>query len=93
MGISNTTVLTRKGQTTIPVELRDRLGLKEGDHLVWQEDNGRLSVMEARAYTDRMIEQFKERRKATGPTLSIEEINEAANQAWGQRYERGITEE
>lgn len=37
--------MTSKGQVTIPKEIRERLGLKEGDRLVFQFDKqGRLLV-------------------------------------------------
>ncbi len=29
------TDVTRKGQTTIPKEIRDYLGIKEGDKVIW----------------------------------------------------------
>ncbi len=31
-----------KGQVTIPVELRDRLGIENGTHINWREERGRL---------------------------------------------------
>ena len=36
--------VTSKGQTTIPKELRDMLGIKEGTPLRWQLENGVLTV-------------------------------------------------
>jgi len=32
--VENTVKVTRRGQTTIPVELREKFGIKEGDELV-----------------------------------------------------------
>jgi AbrB family looped-hinge helix DNA binding protein len=31
-----TTRVTRKGQVTIPIAIREALGLKEGDSVIWQ---------------------------------------------------------
>ena len=32
--MQKTVKVTRRGQTTIPAELREKLGIKEGDHLM-----------------------------------------------------------
>lgn len=40
--------LTRKGQATIPIELREALGMKEGDKLIWSAAGGSLNVTTAR---------------------------------------------
>jgi len=37
--------ITLRGQITIPVEIRKKLGVKDGDKVVFIEDNGRI-VME-----------------------------------------------
>lgn len=88
MAASNTTVLTRKGQTTIPVEVREKLGLKEGDRLIWWEVDGEVRLMEARAYTERMIEHFRARADRSRPPVTIEEMKEAAAAGWTERYKR-----
>lgn len=45
--------VTRKGRTTIPIELRKKLDLREGDALVWRLENGVLAVEKARSHVDR----------------------------------------
>lgn len=40
----STGTLTSKGQTTIPKDIRDALGLKTGDQLIFRIDNGRIMV-------------------------------------------------
>ena len=39
-----TTRITRKGQVTIPKELRDEFGLEEGDELLWQKTDEGIRV-------------------------------------------------
>ncbi|QLH81391.1 AbrB/MazE/SpoVT family DNA-binding domain-containing protein [Halosimplex pelagicum] len=42
-----TTRITRKGQVTIPKELRDEFGLEEGDELLWQKAEDGIRVRKA----------------------------------------------
>lgn len=37
--------VTSKGQVTIPIAIRKRLGVKEGDKILFLEDRGRVIVM------------------------------------------------
>jgi AbrB family looped-hinge helix DNA binding protein len=39
--------VTSKGQVTIPIEMRRKLGLKEGDKVVFMEDGGNIIVANA----------------------------------------------
>jgi len=39
-----TTTITRKGQVTIPKEMRERYGLEEGDEVVWESSEDGLVV-------------------------------------------------
>ena len=39
--------ITSKGQITIPVDIRKRLGVKEGDKVLFVEENGRIIMMNA----------------------------------------------
>lgn len=36
--------VTSKGQVTIPIEIRKRLGIKNGDKVLFYEENGRICV-------------------------------------------------
>lgn len=40
--------LTRKGQTTVPKEVRDALGLKAGDHIRWEREGAVVRVTPAK---------------------------------------------
>ena len=40
-----TTSISSKGQTTVPIDIREELGAKPGDQLVWRKDeDGRITV-------------------------------------------------
>ncbi|HVT14592.1 MAG TPA: AbrB/MazE/SpoVT family DNA-binding domain-containing protein [Thermoanaerobaculia bacterium] len=69
--------LTSKGQVTIPKEVRDRLGLKEGDQLVFRFDEaGRLSVEPASPSPLRNLPGLL-RHLAGDKPATIEEMKEA----------------
>lgn len=42
-----TTRITRKGQVTIPKDLREEYGLEEGDELLWQTGEDGITVRKA----------------------------------------------
>jgi AbrB family looped-hinge helix DNA binding protein len=46
-GEGETTRITRKGQVTIPKELREEFGLEEGDELLWQKAEDGIRVRKA----------------------------------------------
>ena len=37
--------VTSKGQITIPIDIRRKLGVKEGDKILFMEDRGRIVMM------------------------------------------------
>ena len=76
--------VTSKGQTTIPKELRDALGIKEGTPLRWKLENGVLTV---RPKTKR-LEDFVPMAPPNGRQLSIEEMDEAIGEAVAERDRR-----
>lgn len=41
----NLAKVTTKGQITIPVEIRKKLGIREGDKILFLEDGGRIFLM------------------------------------------------
>lgn len=85
MGRSYLTVVTRKGQTTIPAELRQEFGLQEGDRLTWWIEDGKLHVTSSRAYVKRMSDYFESQRDPDQPSFTIEELNEARAETWTHR--------
>lgn len=85
MATTHTSTLTRKGQTTIPAEFRELLGLQAGDRLTWRIENGQLHVMSAEGYVHRMIEEFEAQVAPDRPVLSDEELRRASSEAWAPR--------
>jgi antitoxin PrlF len=78
--------LTSKGQVTIPKEVRERLGLKEGDRLVFRFDNeGNLLVRpEARSPLGRLPGLLHH--LAGERPVTVEEMNEAVKRRAAKRF-------
>ena len=51
--LTDTTRITRKGQVTIPKQLREEYGLSEGDELRWQRDDDGIKVRKATSSSGR----------------------------------------
>ncbi|MBI5224078.1 AbrB/MazE/SpoVT family DNA-binding domain-containing protein [Candidatus Micrarchaeota archaeon] len=71
------TKLTEKCQTTVPIELREQLGLEAGDEIVWFKEGHRL-VIEAKSVKDPLLKLKKMRfdSKKTALELTQEVENE-----------------
>jgi AbrB family looped-hinge helix DNA binding protein len=76
---------TSKGQTTIPKEVRDVMGIKDGTPLTWTYENGELKV---RARTKR-LEDFVPMKPPNGRRLKIEDFDDAIGKAVAEEFERG----
>ena len=70
------TVMTRKGQITVPVEIRRTLGLREGDKVALILDGGQVRLTRARS----VVEQTAGVLRSGRPTLSAEELRDVAEQ-------------
>lgn len=81
--------VTSKGQTTVPKEVRDFLGLQEGTQMEWILDEGKVTVKPRKL---RAIDLAG----ILGPPPSgvknttVEEMNEAIGAAVVERYERSL---
>jgi AbrB family looped-hinge helix DNA binding protein len=81
--------VTSKGQTTVPKEVRDFLGLEEGTQMEWILDDGKVTVKPRKL---RAIELAG----ILGPPPSgvknttVEEMNEAIGNAVVEQYERSL---
>jgi antitoxin PrlF len=78
--------LTSKGQITIPREVRDRLGLREGDRVVFQfDEHGNLLLrQEAQNPLGRLPGLLKH--LAKDRPVTIEEMKEAVKQGTAERF-------
>ena len=74
MGSAST--ITRKGQVTIPVEIRRKFGLNEGDLVVFSEIDGQIVLAPETAPVLATAGIF--RRYAVGDPISAEDLREAA---------------
>lgn len=78
--------ISKSGQVTIPAEIREKLGLKPGDTVIWgTDDTGKATVRPVK-YT------FEELRGILGPLpagVDIDDmINEAVHEGMERRYRR-----
>ncbi len=81
-----TLTVTAKGQVTLKKDLLEHLGVKPGDKIdVKKLPEGRMEVSSART-TGRISDVFGLLKQTDGPTVSIEEMNEAIARGWaGER--------
>lgn len=93
MTLSYTSTLTRKGQVTIPSELRERLGLKEGDRITWWEEDGHLIAVSATEYVKRMTEYFRTHADPSQETATIDEMKAAAAKGWTERERHWLSQQ
>ena len=52
--------VSSKGQVTIPIDIRKRLNLKEGDKVVFYEENGRVFIANASLVALKRMEKVME---------------------------------
>lgn len=71
------TVVTRKGQVTIPVEIRRALRLKEGDKVAFTVEEGEVKLGRAVSVVERTAGALK----SDAPVLTAEEERAAAERA------------
>jgi antitoxin PrlF len=80
--------VTSKGQVTVPVEIRERLGVKAGDRLRFHlSDTGRLTVtaIHRRSIFDRLDEL---KLPSLGRPVSEADIDSAVDEAMMEQEER-----
>ncbi len=70
-------VVTRKGQVTVPAEIRRRLDLKEGDRVAFVMDNGEIRILTGGSVVDQTAGALKSHK----PPLSAEGLREVAEGA------------
>jgi len=76
-GKNGSSVVTRKGQITVPSEIRRELGITEGDRVIFALNDGELTLRAAGSVVEATAGAFK----GYGPALTAEELREAAENA------------
>jgi antitoxin PrlF len=69
--------VTRKGQVTVPIQIRKALGIKSGDKISFVLEDGTARLERRGSVTDRTAGLFR----STEPARSAEQLREAAEQA------------
>lgn len=78
--------VTAQGQTSVPSEVRRRLGIGPGSTLEWTEERGEVVVRRKRTYTSEEIHRAIFGGKKPG-VRTIEEMEEGIRQAVRTRHE------
>jgi len=76
-GKNGSSVVTRKGQITVPSEIRRELGIKEGDRMTFTLNDGELTLTTTGSVVEATAGAFKN----YGPALTAEELRDAAEKA------------
>ena len=71
------TVVTRKGQVTVPAEIRRALGIKEGDRVAFVMERGQVRLVARGSVVERTAGILRSHR----PAETAEELREAAERA------------
>jgi AbrB family looped-hinge helix DNA binding protein len=79
-----TTRITRKGQVTIPKELREEFGLEEGDELLWQKAEDGIRVRKATQSAGRgmLVDDVPEEKREEMAEEMEAEIRERRRTEW-----------
>jgi AbrB family looped-hinge helix DNA binding protein len=74
-----TAAVTSKGQITIPLEVRKKLGIKPGDRIRFVEGENGEYILRPKTGSIMDLKGFA---KWTGKPVTIEEMNETIAQGW-----------
>jgi AbrB family looped-hinge helix DNA binding protein len=82
--------ITSKGQITIPIDIRKKLGVKEGDKVIFFEDGNRIIVANAaKIATAKIRAAFigeAERLGLKGEQDVVALVDEVREEMWKERY-------
>ena len=83
--------VSSKGQITIPIEIRKKLNLKEGDKVLFVEEDGNIFVLNASLIALKEIQQNMKDEGKKQDLNSEEDVNEYVGkireEKWEQKYE------
>lgn len=82
--------MTRKGQVTIPAELRKELGLKEGDRVEFVRENGSFRVQRAESVVARLAGSLSS--YASGRAIDPDEIHQIVEEGVAHDYMRRMND-
>src|SRR5215218_6552373 len=81
-------LVTRKGQVTIPIEIRRQLNIREGDRVRFIRDGDEVRIAPVGDVVAQTAGSFGKYRQ--GPAPTIEELKEAVAEAWAAEALRGM---
>ncbi|PKM42449.1 MAG: AbrB/MazE/SpoVT family DNA-binding domain-containing protein [Firmicutes bacterium HGW-Firmicutes-8] len=76
--------LSSKGQITIPIEIRKKLNLKEGDKVLFLEENGKIIIANSSLIALREFQQAMEGEAEKQGLRSEEDVNELVKEIRGE---------
>lgn len=79
--------MTSKGQTTVPKEVREYLGLSEGAQVEWIMEDGKATV---RPRTLRAVDLAGFLGPSPVGPVSVEDMNDAIAEAAAERFKRAV---
>jgi AbrB family looped-hinge helix DNA binding protein len=81
----STLTVTAKGQVTLRKDLLKHLGVQPGEKIIVDKLPGDRIEIKASRRTGKISDVFDFLKRESGPSLSIEEINEFARRGWAGR--------
>jgi len=78
-----TSTITSKGQITIPKEVREKLGLREGDRIDFLVDSNGNAILKPASFSFRQLKGILHRKNRK--TISVEKMNEAIRYRWKKK--------
>lgn len=82
--------VTSKGQTTVPKEVRDFLGIAEGTQVEWTLDEGGTATVKPRRLRAVDLDGILGPPPSGDTHVTVEEMNQAIGDAIVERYERSL---
>lgn len=77
-----TSKVTSQGQISVPAEVRQKLGIRPGAQLIWEQNEQGEMVVRPKRYS---LEDLHKALRKPKVRLSIEELHEARMESWKAR--------
>lgn len=83
-----TSTVTARGQTTIPVDIRQKMLLQEGDRIEWIErDDGHIEIIPVTVDASKVAGMFSEWVKKP---ITVDEMNAKVKEAAVKKFNQGL---